>query len=237
MFVSLFGIAAFAIAGSFSLEIIFRYLIIFGFTVGLEYVLWKIRKINPFLPSASFVTATIIFLLSEISTPFYFPLIAVIFAVVQKQFVRPWGSHLFNPAAFGLFVGAYFGNVVSWWGPNLNAATILITLLAAGYVSAIKMRQWKIILPFLVATVFISFLRSGDIILSLTAIFVGASLFFSFVMLPEPVTAAKGFWQKPVYGVLVAILPSIFYNAPYISDLQLASLLGANLTFKLIEKQ
>lgn len=235
MFLSLFGIAVFAIIGNFSFEIILRYLTIFGFMVGLEYLLWKIRKIKPFLPSASFVTATIIFLLSEPRTLIYFPLIAVVFAVLQKQFIRPWGNHLFNPAAFGLFVSAYFGNIVSWWGPNTNLITLLIAVFAAGYVSAIKVGQWKITLPFLLTSFLILFFKSG-LSVSLGQFMVGSFLFFSFVMLPEPMSAPQKNWIKPIYGVLVAALPFLLLKVPHISDLQLASLLSGNLIFKGVER-
>lgn len=227
MFLSLLGIAVFAIFGRFSTELIIRYLIIFGFTVGVEYLLWKLRKIGPIFPSASFVTATIIFLLSEPTVPVYLPLIAVVLAVLQKQFIRPWGSHIFNPAGFGLLISAYFGNIISWWGPNTNFITLLIAVFAAGYVSGIRVGQWKIILPFLLTTILVS--------RSLSQLTVGAFLFFVFVMLPEPATAAKGNWTKPLFGILVAVLPFLMISVPNIQDLQLASLLIGNLTFRLIE--
>lgn len=236
MFISLFAIVIFAIISNFSIEIIVRYLIIFGFTVGLEYAFWKIRSVNPFLPSASFVTATIVFLLSDPSIALYFPLIAVTLAVLQKQFIRPWGNHIFNPAAFGLFVSAYFGNVISWWGTNTGLISTLVIVLACGYVSAIRMRQWKIILPFLLTVFAFVFVRLG-IDTAISQFSVGSFLFFAFVMLPEPMTAAKGNWMKPVYGFLAAILPFVFINIPYVSDLQLGSLLLGNLIFKFIERQ
>lgn len=228
MFLALFGVAVFAIAGNFSFGIILRYSIIFGFTVGFEYILWKIRKIDPFLPSASFVTATIIFLLSEPTTLIYFPLIAVVFAILQKQFIRPWGNHIFNPAAFGLLASAYFGNIVSWWGPNMNLITMLLVLLASGYVSAIRVGQWKIQLPFLLTQVIIS--------RSLGQLWVGAFLFFAFVVLPEPMTAAKNNWTKPFYGILVAALPFLLLKVTMVADIELAALLIGNLIFKFIDK-
>lgn len=237
MFLSLLGVAVFAIFGNFSVELIIRYLVIFGFTVGAEYLLWKFRKIGPIFPSASFVTATIIFLLSEPTGAIYLPLIAAAAAILQKQFIRPWGSHIFNPAGFGLLISAYFGNIVSWWGPNTNLITLLIAVLAAGYVSGIRVGQWKIIVPFLLTTILITFIRSGNLISSLGQLTVGAFLFFAFVMLPEPVTAAKSNWTKPFYGILVAVLPFLLISVPNIQDLQLASLLIGNLVFKLIERQ
>lgn len=236
MFLSLFGVALFAVLGNFSLNLVFRYLVILGFTLGLEYLLWKLRKIHPFLPSASFVTATIVFLLSEPSTPIYLVLLAPIFAVLQKQFIRPWGSHIFNPAGFGLLASAYFGNIVSWWGPNTNLITLLIVVLAAGYVSAIKVGQWKIILPFLLTSVLVSFIRSGNLTTALGQLTVGAFLFFSFVMLPEPATAAQNNITKPLYGIMVAIIPFLILSVPNIADLQLASLMAGDAAFKIVDK-
>lgn len=236
MFLSLLLIAVFAIGYNFSFLIILRYLVIFGFTVGFEFVLWKIRRVPNFLPSASFVTATIIFLLSDPTTLFVFPLIAVAFAVLQKQFIRPWGNHLFNPAGFGLFISGYLGNVISWWGPNSGTLILFLIVLASGYVSQIRVGQWKITIPFLLTSLLLVFMRTGNLPASLGQFYVGAFLFFSFVMLPEPATAAQGNWTKPIYGILVAVLPFIFAGIPFISDLQLMSLIIGNGVFKVIDR-
>lgn len=236
MFLSLFGVAVFAIAGNFSFLIILRYLAILAFTIGLEYLLWIVRGVKPFVPLASFVTATIVFLLSDPSTLILFPLLAIVFAVLQKQFIRFWDGHIFNPAGFGLFVSAYFGNLVSWWGPNIGILPLLATVFFAGYVSQIRVGQWKITIPFLITTVLLTFLRTGDVASSFAQLTVGAFLFFAFVMLPEPASAAKGNWTKPFYGISVAALPFILINVPLVSDLQLGALLIGNLLFKFIDR-
>lgn len=233
MFLSLFGVAVFAIIGNFSLFIILRYLIIFGFTIGLEYLLWKVRNIPPFVPLASFVTATIVFLLSDPTTIILLPLLAIIFAVLQKQFIRPWGNHIFNPAGFGLLISSFFGNVISWWGPNTGTITFWIIILACGYVSQIRVNHWKITIPYLLTTVVITFILTKVLVLS--QLLVGASMFFAFVMIVEPATAPDKNWNKVFYGISIGALSFVTAQFSFFQDPMISALLIGNLGFEVLE--
>jgi len=235
MALALLGVCIIAIFSKFSPELVLRFLIITGFTLLIEYLAWRVRKVPNFFPSAGFVTAFIVFLLSEPSTPIYLVLLAPLFAVLQKQFIRPWGNHVFNPAAFGLFVSAFFGNIVSWWGPNLNVLAFWAIILLCGYISQIYIHHWKITVPFWLTVILISFIRSGSITLALSQLSVGAFIFFSLVMLPEPMTAPNGEANKYIYGVLIGILSFVLARVPFSQDPLIASLLLGNATFEIFE--
>ncbi len=234
MFLSLLAIVIVAISGKFSFDLVFRFLFIFGFTIIFEYFFWKIRKVDPFVPYSGFVTATIIFLLSEPTISIIFPILAAAFGVLQKQFLRPWGNHIFNPAAFGLFLSSYFGNVISWWGTNVNFLSFLVILLATGYVSQITIRNFKITLPFWITTILIFSVRTG-FLLSLNQFEVGAFMFFSFVMLPEPMTAPLRDLNKYLYGILIGTLSFVLAFVSGASDPLILALLIGNLAFEVIE--
>lgn len=227
MALTLFAVCVVAIVSKFSIDLTIRFLIITGFTLLIEYLFWKVRKVPNFFPSAGFVTAFIVFLLSDPSTPIYLVLLAPTFAVIQKQFARPWGNHIFNPAAFGLFVSAYFGNIVSWWGTNINFLTFWLIILACGYVSQIFIRNWKITLPFLITTILIS--------RNLSQLSVGAFMFFSLVMLPEPMTAPSKDLNKVIYGILIGALSFGLGFVPHIADPLIAALLFGNIGFEVLE--
>ncbi len=217
-----------AIATRFSFDLVFRLFAILAATLLTEFLLWKIRGVEPFLPSAGVVTSLIVFLLSEPSVPLYLPVLAALFGVAGKQLFRFWGNHTLNPAAAGLFVSSYLGNVISWWGPNSGLLAFLIIIFGASFVSLVTVRQWWIVLPFLAITILISH--------GLGQLEVGAFWFFALVMLPEPMTAAKGPITKPFYGALVGLLPFLVARLSFISDPLIASLLLGNSAFKFVDK-
>lgn len=223
----LFAVSAAAIIARFSPELILRYFTILAATLLIEFVFWKIRRIDPFLPSAGVVTATIVFLLSDPKTPIYLTLLAPLFAVATKQFLRFWDNHVFNPAAAGLFLSSLLGNQITWWGPNSSLIVIGIIILGASLVSLFTVRQWSIVIAFalvlLLTQGYTQFIAGGTI------------WFFMLVMLPEPMSAAKGSITKPIYGGLVALVYFVLTRFPVIDPL-LGSLLTGNLIFKFADR-
>ncbi len=235
MALALLGVSLIAIISKFSPDLLFRFLIITGFTLLIEFIFWKIRKVPNFIPTASFVTAYIIFLLSGPSTPIYLVLLAPLFAVLQKQFIRPWGNHIVNPAAFGLFVSSFFGNNISWWGTNVNMFTFWAIVILCGYVSQIFISHWKITLSFWITVILISFVMTTSFITGFHQFTTGVFMFFSLVMLPEPMTAPSVNLNKYLYGIVIGILSIFVIKIPFIEDAFLASLLLGNLGFEVIE--
>ncbi len=235
MAIALLLVCSIAIASKFSLDLLVRFMVIAGFTILIEYIFWKVRRVPNFFPSAGFVTAFIVFLLSEPTTPIYLVLLAPTFAILQKQFIRPWGNHIFNPAAFGLFASSFFGNIISWWGTNINFLAFWAIIFACGYVSQLFVRHWKITVPFWITTILIVFLRSGSFSQGFSQFTVGAFIFFSLVMLPEPMTAPGNDLNKYFYGALIGILGFVIAGIPFVQDPLIASLLLANLGFEVLE--
>jgi len=72
-------------------------------TVFSDFLFLKIRKVKLFFPSAAIATGLIIGLLTDPNLPFYLPVLASVFAMFSKNFIR-MGRHIFNPASFGLLL-------------------------------------------------------------------------------------------------------------------------------------
>lgn len=229
----LFALVLVAVFQQFSPGLIIRLVIILGATLGFEFLLWKIRRVDPFVPWAGVVSALIIFILSDPVSPVFLPLIAVAVAVSGKQIFRFSGRHTLNPAAAGLFVSSFLGNNISWWGTNGTVALIVI-LIGASFVSLFTIRQYKVVVPFVVISLIFSFLVAGRLEAATGQLMVGAFWFFALVMLPEPVTAAQKQEIKPFYGAIVAILSFVLVKFPF--DPFLLSLLLGNAAARMIEE-
>lgn len=227
-------ISAGAIVRFFSFEIFLRLFLILGFALFLEYLFWKIRRVEPFLPSAAVISALIIFLLADKNSPIELVLVAVFIAVALKQMLRPGGNHIFNPAASGLFGAGLVGLPISWWGVNWGTIPLITTIILAGFVSLYTIRQQNIVLPFILISFLASTVFLGEMQAAVRQMLVGSFWFFTLVMLPEPMTAAHFPNTRLLYGALVAILPFLTLESGF-PDPLIASLLIGNLAARVFE--
>ena len=213
-------------------------------TVIADFIFIKIRKAKLFFPSAAIATGLIVGLLTDPSLPIYFPVLASILAMFTKNFIKI-GRHIFNPASFGLVLASLvFGTTVSWSGvswqildiSSLQTLLPFIILLSPGFVSFYKMRRWRIILPFLA----VYFLGLSFFLKSTSLYFIDPTvIFFSLVMLPEPMTTPNHPKRQILFGVSVAaltILLSVFIfpslNLQAFDPLIFSLLLGNLLFFR-----
>lgn len=225
---------------------IYSILFAVGVTIAVDYVLIKLRKLKPFLLSAAIVSGIIIGLLTLPELPWYYFLIVAILAVGSKNFLKANNRHVFNPAAFGLFfAGLIMGEHVSWWGvifqniqPNFVSILLFILILIPAYVSMYKQRKTKTVLTFLAVFIILQFFIRGNWIVNLRSIFLTTLyspliLFFSVVMLPEPMTSPNNAKLQILYGAFVGIVATLANFIPYlfIPDTLLLGLLAGNLAF------
>lgn len=221
-----------------TLDLILRLITLILFTLLLEYVLWQVRKVSPFVPSASVVTALIIFLLAHPLASLWQPLLACAVAILSKQFIRPANHHIFNPAALGLLIASFFGLPVTWWGAiGGNPIFMLILVLGGGFVVFRTLKQASIIITFLLTMISVaSFVSSPATAIS--QLIIGPFLFFTLIMLPEPMTAAKFPKTKLIYGALVAVLSLMSpLFTPFGIDPLLGSLLAGNGIIRFVESR
>jgi Na+-translocating ferredoxin:NAD+ oxidoreductase RnfD subunit len=181
----------------------------------------RLRGVKPFFPSGSLVTGSIIGLLTSPDLSWYVPIVIGIIAMFSKNFIRFSNRHIFNPAGFGLLVGAIiFGYNISWWAVSFQKFSIFnfqfsipfLILLSPALVSIFRMKRYRIVLSFLIAYALLNqFLNLKSSILNL--ITDPTILFFSLVMLPEPMTTPNNHKRQVIFGIFVALF-SIFSSYP-----------------------
>ncbi len=219
-----------------SLKVILVFVISILSVASSDLLFLKLRNIKPFFPSAALVTGSIVGLLTAPSLAWYAPIVIGVIAMFSKNFVRFSNRHVFNPAAFGLLVGyIIFNQNISWWavsfqqffpqiGISLRETIFFLVLLSPALVSMIKMKRYRITLSFLIIYLLLinGILNSKFIIPD--SFLDPTILFFSLVMLPEPMTSPNNHIKQILFGVVVALL-SIFVSSPIInSQLSILSL-------------
>lgn len=174
-----------------------------------------IRTRSFIVPYSAAITGLILALIADTTAPWHALFVIALAAVAQKQLIRFGGRHVFNPAAFGLVTGWFlFGSYPSWWAASLYASNPLAwnnLLLYAGlagilYVSGYKYKRYVTIGAFLLVFTLLFPLVAGFssiASLALTVVSPG-TLFYAFLMLPEPMTSPVIPYRQLVYGAVVA---------------------------------
>lgn len=241
IFLILIYIAAFI--SNFSNQLLILLFFVLFSAILSDFIFLKLRKKKLFFPSAAIVTSLIIVLLIDPSSPIFIPILASITAMFSKNFIRA-GRHIFNPASFGLgFISIVFAQTVSWWGPgslyptDLRTLPLFIILLLPFLVSGIRMKRYITTLAFISFYVLGSaiFFQSANNILKL--LFDPTIVFFSLVMITEPMTSPSSRRNQILFGLFIALLAifgsKIIYQIPLLTTLDpfIFSLLLGNLFF------
>ncbi len=198
----------------------------------------KIRGKPIFFPTAAIATGIIIAMLTSSTLPLYDGMLAGVIAMISKNFLRLEERHIVNPAAVGLFLSAFiFGHNVSWWAVSFQQFAIydlqfmiyFLILLSPALVSVYRMKRHWIIL---------SFLFTYGILNQILNTFLDPTfLFFSIVMLTEPMTTPNNHTRQIFFGIFIASIVYIFssmaFSAAFPDVLIAALLLGNILFFKL----
>lgn len=151
--------------------------------------------------------------------------LAGVVAIASKYLLAINKQHVFNPAAFGVFVsGTLFSLYSTWWVGNIAMLPLVVI---GGFLMIRKISRFRLIAVFFAA--YIIFLMLGSIFQGLGFVATVQNvlyvvlhtevLFFAAVMLIEPITAPKRFSLQVVYAALVA-----FFMQPELT------ILGQNFT-------
>lgn len=222
--------------------LIFHHLIFsVTFSVIFDLLLTYIKRKRLFVPYAGIVTGLIIgLIISENAT--WQQIAAITFAASwSKNYLKISHRHIFNPAAFGFIIGGLlFGQTVSWWAVSFQNLRVLDPLHLVSFdilfltiiVSGLKLHRLYSILTFLFAYTIISFIFTFS--WSFGAFFYRlldpVIIFFSLVMLPEPLTSPYTPKRQIIFGLFVAVLSQIIPGTWRV-DIFVTALLAANLIF------
>ncbi len=152
-------------------------------------------------------------------------------AMASKYLLVFKKRHILNPAAFAVVSSAIlFNQGASWW---VGHPGLLVPVIVGGLLIIAKLRRSHLVLGFLVTHLLLLWGFGPPIG---AAIFFSPLLFFSFVMLVEPLTAPQGKRLQIFFGVVIAVflcaLQKFAGTIPY--SLELSLVLG-NFVFFLIQ--
>lgn len=166
-----------------------------------------------YLPLSSWISGFIISVVAIPNPPLALVILLPLLAVASKQllhFGKP--RHIFNPASFAMAVGALFMiPTVSWWGVAWGTTPLLIAAIAGIFILW-RQDRWHVAAPFFLsyaAFLLLLFILNGIpaaqlLIFLKPQILDGTTLFFSTVMLIEPLTSTFPTRRhRLIYGVLV----------------------------------
>lgn len=228
------------------IELLVSLAVAVGVSTGSGWLLAKLVRVSPHLES-SFITG---FLVAMILPPTLKPLGlagvagAALLASVSKYLIAVRGRHIFNPAAFGVFVvtlvaaltGLEFG-FQTWWPGTLS---LLAPVLLGAYLVLYRTQHLTLGIVF-VAVVLVVRLAFGlataaplDQVLNFTLLS-GPAIFLAGFMLSEPLTLPPRRWQQllvaAVVGVIFAVPSNILGLAPFTLTPALALLVGNLVAF------
>jgi Na+-translocating ferredoxin:NAD+ oxidoreductase RnfD subunit len=150
-------------------------------------------------------------------------------AIISKYLFRFRRKHIFNPAAFGLFLTIIFSAATTQW----KGTYAWYILLPFGLYFTYKIRKLEIIAGYALVSLGLFGIQALLQKVPLWHIFGYLSYFYIFVMVIEPKTTPVRPLGKFLFGASVAALIFILTQAGVKFDVELFSLLCMNLAFSL----
>ncbi len=184
------------------------------------------------LTDSSIISGLIIgFVLSPDNSPWIFVL-AAFFAISSKRLIRLEKKHLFNPAAFGIFLSVIlFGASTQWKGTYM-----WYILMPFGAYFIFKIRKLEVLIGYAISALGLFGAQALMQKAPLLNIFGYLSYFFIFIMMIEPKTTPIKPAGKFIFGVGVAALIFILTQFGVRFDAELCGLLILNLSVPLLNK-
>lgn len=197
---------------------------------------WVFRAVTN--DESSLITALIIFFLVPPVATVQEGLLIVgvgLIAMASKYVLAVQKRHIFNPAAFGVFLPGLFGFAVAiWWVGSLVLLPLVVIL---GLLIVRKIRRFQLLFSFLIPAILTTTvfnLRNGlTPVDSLQQVVTSWPLiFFGTVMLTEPLTTPPQRSRYLAYGGLVGVLFGLqFQIGPLFASPELALITGNVFSF------
>ncbi len=177
--------------------------------VGTNALLSKLYGITSNFES-SFITAYILFfVLAAPDKPIEWAgiVLAAIIAIASKYVVTWRGSHIFNPAAFGVLLVSIIGiGSGAWW---IATETLFWPMLVVAFLVLFKLRKFQVFFAFLLpAVALIVYNYPAGSALSesvVTALTLFPLLFLGSIMLTEPATMPNTRYLSILFAVIVGL--------------------------------
>ncbi len=133
---------------------------------------------------------------------------AAVLMVSTKFILAIAKKHIFNPVAASVVLTSIFiGQSASWW---VGTVSMLPIITIGGFLVVRKIRRWDLVLSFLIAALIT--VKLGDWGRSITET---PLIFFSVIMITEPLTTPPTRILRILYGVLIGLL--LYFKTPEIA--------------------
>lgn len=185
-------------------------------------------KIN----DSSIISGLIIGFVLYSRQPLWIFLLASLFGIGSKHLIKIKGRHLFNPAAFGIFITTIFFAAPTQW----KGTFLWYILVPFGVYFSYKISKLQVLTGYFLTTLFLFGAQALVQRVPLLDIFGYLSFFYIFVMVIEPKTTPVKPPGKLIFGAGLALLIFILTQAGVKFDAELSSLLALNLSVPLLNK-
>lgn len=203
-----------------------------GSAVITDSLLTYLKNKKKIVTGSSIISGLIVSYVLSAGSQWWLFSIASIFAVVSKHFIRIGSRHLFNPAAFGIFLAVIlFGASTQWRGAD--AWYVFIPL---GIYFVFKIRKIEIVIGYIAAFLILFGFQALIQKTSLLNVLACQNYYFIFVMLIEPKTTPADANGKLIFGIIAAALIFILSESHVRFDAELCGLLGANMLAPFLNK-
>lgn len=193
--------------------------------VAAESVILIFRDRKICVTESSVISGLIIGFVLSTDNPWWIILAASFLAISSKHLIHFHRKHLFNPAAFGIFLTiVLFGASTQWKGTYL-----WYVLVPFGLYFTHKVRRLRLLIGYALTALVLFGVQAFMQKTPLSNVFGYISYFFVFIMMIEPKTTPLKALGKFLFGLGVAALIFILTEFGVRFDAELASLLVLNL--------
>ena len=200
--------------------------------IGIESTIlfFKNKKIS--ITDSSIISGLIIGYVLSSDNPWWIFILASLLAICSRHLIHFNKKHLFNPAAFGIFLTViFFGASTQWKGTYL-----WYILLPFGLYFISKVQKLEVLIGYALTALSLFIIQAVMQKTSLFNIFGYLSYFYIFIMMIEPKTTPIKPAGKFIFGICVAALIFILTEVGVRFDAELCGLLILNLFVPLLNK-
>jgi Na+-translocating ferredoxin:NAD+ oxidoreductase RnfD subunit len=186
---------------------------------------WKITE-------SSIITGLIIGYLLSSDQAWWKFLVAAALAILSKYLIVFKKKHIFNPAAFGVFLTLILLGAATQW----KGTYVWYILLPGGIYFAQRIGKLKIVISYLLVSFVFFGTQAIRQRIPLTHILGYLSYFYIFVMIIEPKTSPVKPKGQIIFGAGIAVLIFVLTEFGVKFDVELFSLLVLNMVVLLVNK-
>ncbi len=200
--------------------------------IGVESVILFFEHKKPIVTDSSIISGLIIGYVLSSDNPWWIFLLASLLAICSKHLIHFNKKHLFNPAAFGIFLAViFFGAFTQWKGTYM-----WYILLPFGLYFISKIQKLEVLIGYAITALGLFATQAVIQKAPLLNIFGYLNYFFIFIMMIEPKTSPIRPIGRLIFGIGVAALIFILTQFAVRFDAEVSSLLIFNLFVPLLNR-